>query len=103
MNIIFKRVIEIDNRAKELYCEAAREKERLQQSTLTEIKGMESDIKLMADEKIERLISQSRKDLENKINDINNNLKEKLSAMEEKYIRNADMWEQKIFLNVIGE
>lgn len=103
MDTVFKRVIEIDNRAKELYSEAVNERERIQQKTLQEIKNREAEIRLMADEKIKQLISQRRKDVEEKINGINDNMKEKLSVMEQKYTQNEDSWVQKIFLNVIGE
>ena len=103
MKEIFKRIIEIDNSAKELYREAAKEKERLQKEIVFEVKNMESEIKLMANEKIELLVSQNRKDIEEKLNDISKVVQQKLSEMEGKYTRNKDTWEQKIFLNVIGE
>jgi len=103
VNDIFQRIIEIDNSAKELFMEAAAEKERIQQEIHHEIKNRESEIKLMAEEKIELLIDQNRKELERRINEINGNVQEILTAMEEKYNLNADSWVQKIFTNVIGE
>lgn len=103
MDKVFERVIEIENSAKELYKEAVIERERLLKETLLEIKDKGSEIQLMADEKIEQLITQSRKDVEVRINNINSSVKEKLLLMEEKYTKKAEEWEQQIFFNVIGE
>ncbi|UZQ85372.1 hypothetical protein ODU73_002505 [Thermoclostridium stercorarium] len=103
MNEIFRRIIEIDNRAKELFSEDAKERERLRQDTVREIESMRNQIRQMADEKIEQLVSQNRKDVDEKVKDINSAVAEKLTAMEEKYIQNADEWVERIFLSVVRE
>jgi hypothetical protein len=103
MEWIFQRIIEIENRAKEVFNEAVNKGEMAKKSLLEEIDKKETEIKLLADEKIKQLIMQNKKETDEKLNHLERVLKENLLFLEQAYVKNREEWENIIFNNVIGE
>ncbi|HEY8499166.1 MAG TPA: hypothetical protein VIL89_00990 [Clostridia bacterium] len=103
MEWIFQRILEIENRAKEVFNEAVNEGELVKKALLEEIDKKKFDIKLLADERIYQLITQSKKETSEKLNHLDKVLKEKLLFLEQLYERNKEEWENNIYINVIGE
>jgi len=103
MEWIFQRILEIENRAKEVFNEAVNESEMTKKDLLEEIDKKEYEIKLMADEKINQLITQSKKETDKKLDHLDRVLKEKLLFLTQLYEKSREEWENNIFNNVIGE
>lgn len=103
MDKIFEKILEIENSAKEVYGEAVQEERRLRELLRNEIAGREQEILKMAEERINQLFSQSKKDVDERTDRINRQVGEKLSELEEQYNKNAKQWEDTVFYNVIGE
>lgn len=103
MEHVFEKIIEIENRAKEIYGEAIQEKDRLKSELAQVIQVREKEIGEMAGGKIRQLTASGKKDVEEKLERINTRIQEKLSQLEAEALQNANKWEELIFSHVIGD
>ncbi len=103
MEEIFQRIIEIENRAKEVYEDAKQEEKRKKEAFFVEMKKKESEIQLMAEEKIKQLAMRSKEETKEKIDRMDRFIEEKLSHLEVVFDTNRNEWEDTIFRKVIGE
>lgn len=103
MEYVFKKIIEIENRAKEIYQEAVAGKEQMKDALAQEIGNREDDIRKMRQGKIDQLSSSGQRGVDEKLALINLQIQEKLSQLESEASTNAIKWEETIFSRVIGD
>ncbi|MBP7176451.1 MAG: hypothetical protein KBA53_09630 [Thermoclostridium sp.] len=103
MEYVFKKIIEIDNRAKEIYEEAVAEKEQMKNFLAQDISKRENEIREMKQGKIDQLTSSGQRGVDEKLEWINRQIQEKLLQLENEASTNAKKWEEFVFSRVIGD
>ena len=103
MDEIIKKIIDIENNAKEVYNKALERKKQILDSAHSEIQEKEIEIKETSDKRIMQLTEQSRRDVEERINRIQNRIEEKIRYMEQWFTENEQMLVETIFKKVIGD
>jgi hypothetical protein len=103
MDKVFEKILEIENRAKEVYAEAVQKKEQIEDRLHDDIKIRKAEITEMTDAKIRQLVLSGEKELQEGIERINRKLQEKLMQLDEQVSKCATKWEDIIFSNVIGD
>jgi len=103
MDEIIKKIIDIENNAKEVYNNALEREKQILASAHREIQEKEIEIKETSDKRIMQLTEQSRRDVEERINRIQNRIEEKIRYMEQWFTENEQMLVETIFKKVIGD
>ena len=103
MERIFKRIIEIENRAKEVYSEGVQEEHNMKEALMHDINKREEQIRQMANEKISQLVMQGSKEIDEKISGMDNLVKKKLILLEAVSQKRSEEWEEAIFRDITGE
>lgn len=102
MDQVFERILEIENRAREVYEEATREKKRMEDNLLRLTKEREAEIREMADAKIKELALEGKKDVDGKIHRIQRQTSEKIAFLDSECSKKYDEWVNHVFNQVIG-
>lgn len=103
MEQIFEKVIEIEQRAKEVYEDAVKQTKQMKEELQREIHERENEIKEMAAAKIRQLEASGKKDVDDRLERINRQVQEKLLQLDAIALENAKKWEDVIFSRIIGE
>lgn len=103
MDEIIKKIIDIENNAKEVYNKALERKKQILDSAHSETQEKEIEIKETSNERIMQLTEQSRRDVEERINRIQSRIEEKIRYMEKWFTENEQMLVETIFKKVIGD
>lgn len=103
MDEIIKKIIDIENNAKEVYNNALEREKQILASAHREIQEKEIEIKETSNERIMQLTEQSRRDVEERINRIQSRIEEKIRYMEQWFTENEQMLVETIFKKVIGD
>ena len=103
MEQIFEKVIEIEQRAKEVYEDAVEQTKQMKETLQRDIQERENEIKEMAAAKIRQLSVSGEKDVDERLERINRQVQEKLSQLEAVALENAKKWEDLVFSKIIGE
>lgn len=103
MEQVFEKIIDIENRAKEVYADAIDQKNQMKEVLQQEILQRGNEIREMADSKIRQLTASGKKDVDDKLDRINHQIQDKLSQLEAEASKNAIEWEDLIFSRIIGD
>lgn len=103
MEEVFEKIIQIENRAKEVYQEALQEKEHLKEGLQQEIEQRGTEIREMSEAKIRQLIASGKEEVDERLDHINRLIREKLEQLDSHAAANAEQWEEIVFSNVIGD
>jgi len=103
MDEVLRKIINIDNNAKEIYKSASLRREQILASAREEIRQKELEIKETSDRRIMQLSEQSRKDMDERIGRIQSRVEEKLKFMEQRFLENEQQFVETIFKKVTGD
>ena len=102
MDELIMKIIEIDDKAREVISDAKKANIGLETSIAEKTKELEADIKRRAHEKEEDLKNIEESDTEEKIAAVNKELDEKIASLDDKYKSNREAWINGIVENITG-
>lgn len=102
MEKIIPEIIEIEDKAKKLVEDAHNEEDAIFKAMEEEIVKMKARINEMTESKIKQISERNHKEAQEKINRIWTDTAKKLLCLEEWNQANTDKWIETVFSNVIG-
>ena len=102
MEELIMKIIELEDKAQEIISDAKKADNGLDESIAEKSKELEADIERRAHEREEYVKNVEEKDTEEKISAVKKELDEKIAELENKYRTNKDAWVNGIVENVIG-
>ena len=102
MDELIMKIIEIDDKAREVISDAKKANIGLEASIREKTKDLEADIERRAHEREEDLKSIEASDTKERIAAVNKELDEKIASLEDKYKSNREAWIGSIVENITG-
>ena len=102
MDELIMKIIEIDDKAREVISDAKKANIGLEASIREKTKEMEADIERRARDREEDLKNIEERDTAEKIVAVNKELEEKIASLEDKYKSNREAWIGSIVENITG-
>ncbi|MGI6623051.1 MAG: hypothetical protein GX227_07555 [Clostridiaceae bacterium] len=102
MESAIKKIIEIEHEAQNLLVQGYDQREKIQLSTLEQLKNMEENIGKMTDQKVNELEEKSRRETDERLAKIKEDTENKIKILEEYVEKNRESWENQIFARIIG-
>ncbi len=101
MEDAIRKIIEIEYEAQKLVSQGYERVEKIQISTLEQLKDMEDNIMEMANHKIDQLREKNRIEAVEKIQKINEGIENRIHIIEEYVAKNRETWESQIFDRIL--
>lgn len=102
MEDLIMKIIDIEDRAKELIKDAREADGELENRLMNDTKKLEKDIVRKAEVKRETLKKIEDADADRKIEEINSEAERQIESLNAKYAENKDKWVQEIVGNIVG-
>lgn len=102
MEDLIMKIIDIEDRAKELIKDAREADRELEARLESETKTLEKDIVRKVEIKRETLKKMEDEDADRKIKEINSEAERQIESLNAKYAENKDKWVNEIVGNIIG-
>ena len=102
MDELIMKIIEIDDKAREVISDAKKANVGLEASIREKTKELEADIERRAHERKEAIRNIEESDTEERIAAVNKELDEKIASLDDKYKSNREAWIGSIVENITG-
>ena len=102
MDELIMKIIEIDDKARDVISDAKKANIGLEASIAEKTKEMEADIERRAKERENSLKNIEESDTEERIAAVNKELADKIASLEDKYKSNREAWINGIVENITG-
>ena len=100
---VINRIIEAEQRARQIASEAREKQNNLSVDLQNEEKNMRETYRLRAVRRIEKVAEREKALLQEQMDAMEKHFEEELSKMEKHYAENRDAWAEKLFLMIVGK
>lgn len=103
MEEVIEKIIELEEKAREIVRDAEKARAGLEEELDSEVKRLHSEISARVDEKNNALLEYEDGEANKRIDIINAETERVKASLEEKFNQNKDKWVEDIFKSVVGE